>query len=69
MLSRVLAGIVEAVIAVVIGWLVLTPSPRSAADRFVQGLPNGKGRSAACPCIPWPQKLCAPIWRFARRIR
>ena len=49
MLQKILAGLIGAAVVALGGWMLLTPSPRSAAVHFVQALPNGELSSTATP--------------------
>lgn len=51
MLSKILSGVVGAVIVALVSWLVLTPSPHSAADHFVRDLPSGNLASYSTPAL------------------
>ena len=49
MLQKILAGLIGAAVVALGGWMLLTPSPRSAAVHFVQALPSGEMSSTATP--------------------
>ena len=48
-LSKILSGLIGAAVVALGGWMLLTPSPRSAAVHFVQALPNGELAAWATP--------------------
>ena len=49
MLQKILAGLIGAAVVALGGWMLLTPSPRSAAVHFAQALPNGNLSALATP--------------------
>ena len=48
-LSKILSGLIGAAVVALGGWMLLTPSPHSAAVHFVQALTNGELLSTATP--------------------
>jgi hypothetical protein len=51
MIQKILAGLIGAAVVAVTGWMLLMPSPRSAAIHFVKALPSGNLSSIATPTL------------------
>ncbi|MDA8219958.1 MAG: hypothetical protein M0Z94_20345, partial [Dehalococcoidales bacterium] len=67
MLSKILSGLVGAVVVVLVWWVTIVPSPRATAIHFILGLPSGNLAPYTSPALLKNPALTSALAQWRER--